>query len=157
MFAATDRVFSEFCRDCVAAGERCSLSRGRTGAQLEADIYSFIERVKYEPIPVFVPSGSSFLVDYTFVKLQLFGGLYYPQNWPSTADLLDLLTSGNTSAIANAFGSSSGGGGGGGGNGIDGDAALGIKCGDSFPDRSPCPRWRGCSRLATAVANWRAT
>ncbi len=65
-----------------------------TAAQLEASVYDFIEKLKYDPIPFL---GG--LVDYSSVKIVIENAMYGPTEWPGLAVLLNAAMTGNLSVL----------------------------------------------------------
>lgn len=98
----TDKAFSIFASQCVEARHRCIIAGDRTAKELEDAIYAGLERIKYNPIPLYLSSGAM-LLDYSILKGTIFGQLYAPQTWPILGNILDVLFSGNTTAITAYF------------------------------------------------------
>jgi len=122
-----DAVFSGFCAGCVANPANCTLARNRTAAQLESDVYKYLDELKYRPVPISLPGGG-FVLDYSAVKQVLHSLMYFPAGWPVAARLLDGAMTGNYTALytylaANSQRSSAD---------NDEDSNRGIKCSDSF-------------------------
>ncbi|OBT66462.1 hypothetical protein VE03_03590 [Pseudogymnoascus sp. 23342-1-I1] len=99
----SDEVFSGIFSWCFAYPERCSLARRYSNAaELEQAVWTLIDAVKYNPIPM-----GSFLLDYTILKATIVGNLYSTYGWPQLTALLDMLLMGNikeASAGASASG-----------------------------------------------------
>lgn len=120
--ASTDSAFSGFCAQCVDNKEICPIAGDRTATELEEDIYAALETLKYNPIPVSV-EGKGVLIDYASVKGIVYYALYFPAQWPALAHKLDVLFSGNATAILPDLlvpPSSA----------PDAEAGIGIKCSD---------------------------
>lgn len=126
LYTDTDKVFAGFCSACVAAPDSCVLARDYTASQLSQAIFSFLDNLKYNPIPVSIPGGG-FLLEYSLVKSTIAIMLYDPVTWPMYATVLDSLLTGNMSAIVEyntriGLGAL-----------MLGDEAMpGIKCSDKF-------------------------
>ena len=117
-------MFAGFCSACVAAPDMCVLARDRTALQLDQAIFSFLDTLKYNPIPIPI-QGGGFQIDYSTVKAITSVMLNDPSSWPTVAAILDSLMTGNMSAIIKystqiALTSSA----------FDDEAMAGIKCSD---------------------------
>jgi hypothetical protein len=125
LFTDTDAVFAGFCSGCIGAPSNCSLAHNYTISELQQIIYSFLESIKYNPIPLSIPSVR-FLLDYSIVKSLVFSILYAPASWPRFATVLDGLLAGNLSVVGDyitALLAAP--------SGLDDEAEFGIKCGDT--------------------------
>ncbi|KAF9888919.1 hypothetical protein FE257_008088 [Aspergillus nanangensis] len=96
--AAADSAFSGFCAQCIDNKDRCPIAGDRTAKQLEEDIYAAMEGLKYKPIPISV-EGHGYIVDYGTIKGTIYNALYFPATWPKLAEKLDVMFSGNITAI----------------------------------------------------------
>ncbi|KAE8342090.1 hypothetical protein BDV24DRAFT_173957 [Aspergillus arachidicola] len=96
--AAADSAFSGFCSQCVDNKDICPIAGDRTAEELEEDIYAAMEALKSEPIPVSV-EGKGYIVDYATIKGTIYNALYFPATWPTLAEKLDVLFSGNITGI----------------------------------------------------------
>ncbi|SPO02593.1 related to hydrolases or acyltransferases (alpha/beta hydrolase superfamily) [Cephalotrichum gorgonifer] len=120
-----DSAFSGFCAQCVDNKDSCLIAGDRTAAELEEDIYTALETLKYNPIPLSA-GGIGILLDYATLKGQIYNSLYNPITWPKLAQTLDILFSGNaTSIIADFFQPAPP-------PAPDAEAILGIKCSDKL-------------------------
>ncbi|PLB54183.1 proteinase [Aspergillus steynii IBT 23096] len=131
MFSDADNVFRGFCSGCVDSPETCPLGRNTTAAELEASIYSMIEKIKYNPYSVTVPVLGPTIIDYTTVRTRIISDLYSPVLWPSTASFLNGLLTGNGSAVAEYLASVSVR-----PSGMEAEAQFGVKCSDAFATMS---------------------
>ncbi|GMG25849.1 unnamed protein product [Aspergillus oryzae] len=96
--AGADSAFSGFCSQCVDNKDKCPIASNRTAEELEEDIYAAMEALKSEPIPVSV-EGKGYIVDYATIKGTIHYALYFPATWPTLAEKLDILFSGNITGI----------------------------------------------------------
>ncbi|KAI1111617.1 TAP-like protein-domain-containing protein [Nemania sp. NC0429] len=98
-----------FLGECVDAGPRnCALARPTNGhggsvtlKELEARINTLLESVLAQPVPGYTPLTGPSLVTYSELVLEIYVSLYNPLRWPTTAQMLFELETGNsTLAIA---------------------------------------------------------
>jgi len=110
--------------------ENCPLAHNRTAEELEKTIYYALDYLKFNPIAIYLPSGS-FWIDYTLVQTLILQYWYIPQYWPELSVLLDDLLTGNMSqaqtseALASTVAAST-----------SPEAVFGIRCGDKFARRA---------------------
>ena len=96
---SSDDSFDGFFTGCVANPERCTLAQDGTTAQdLKQKVYALLETLKYQPVAA-GPSAMTDIIDYHAVKLAIFSSLYDPQSWPSLANGLHGLLTGNLTAF----------------------------------------------------------
>ncbi|KAL3469561.1 TAP-like protein-domain-containing protein [Aspergillus californicus] len=94
-----DKVLEGFCSGCFAAPDLCPLAKlYSSAANLEAAIYSTLETLKFNPIPIPETGG---VVTYSDVKATVYEALYLPSTWPQTAELLYYVQTRNTTVLGN--------------------------------------------------------
>lgn len=120
--ADTDSAFSGFCAQCVDNKDICPIAGNRTATELEEDIYAALETLKYNPIPISV-KGKGYFIDYASVKGLIYYELYFPAQWPALGHKLDVLFSGNATAILPDLLVPTP-------SAPDAEAGIGIKCSD---------------------------
>lgn len=115
-----DDVFKGFCKGCVAKPEACPLAGNLTAEQLEEFLYTTLDDLKANPIPVVDPAmpGGGTLLDYSFVKAYFLRQLNFPSQWPSVAKMLAGAAAGGAEDTPSSEG-----------QGAD-ESQLGIKCSD---------------------------
>lgn len=119
----SDSAFSGFCAQCVDQNDRCPIAGDRTPEELEEDIYTALEDLKYNPIPISVEE-KGIIVNYATVKGIILAALYFPAEWPALAQKLDILFSGNATAILPELLAPTP-------VTPDAESAIGIRCSDS--------------------------
>jgi hypothetical protein len=82
LFTDTDKVFSSFCKSCVANPTNCSLAADKiTASELEASIYAFLDDLKFNPIDLPLPTPFHGTKDYyTTLKAITSLFLYSPRH-----------------------------------------------------------------------------
>ncbi|KAK1749709.1 Alpha/Beta hydrolase protein [Echria macrotheca] len=103
----TENVLEGFLDECIAAGDKkCALaSINDTKKELSKTLFSFLEKLKEEPIGVYVNNTVYGVLDYGKIMYNgIFPALYKPANWPLLADRLAQLIQGNTTEAFLAYG-----------------------------------------------------
>ena len=94
----TDSVYAGFVDECVKAGpEACALaSHAETKGQLSQKLISSVQKLRDDPLSVYINSTKYGIVDYTDVWYRgVFSSLYKPNLWQGLAHNLASLLSGN--------------------------------------------------------------
>ena len=95
--ADADALFESFLANCFDAPDLCPLAaRADSPEQLITKMYELFDTIKAEPV-VFGEYG---LQTYALMKLQLFGQLYAPPQYPMLASYLDSLLTRNKTSYA---------------------------------------------------------
>lgn len=108
LVSSADNIIRGIFTACIAAGvEKCPLARhGTTCESLEALFDKLLDDLKYDPIPfVFTELGTGLVVDYNAFLNWIFLELYYPDEYPVIAAVLDGLFDRNATAFAIALAS----------------------------------------------------
>lgn len=122
--ADADSAFSGFCAQCVDNRDRCPIAGNRTAAELEEDVYTALETLKYNPIPISV-NGKGTIVKYATIKGMIYHALYFPAQWPALGQKLDILFSGNATGVLPELLAPVP-------STPDAEAIIGIKCSDNL-------------------------
>ncbi|KAB8235875.1 alpha/beta hydrolase [Aspergillus alliaceus] len=94
-----DKVLQGFCLGCLAAPNLCPLAKMYNNAtNLETAIYTILETLKFNPIPIPDQGG---LVTYSDVKAIIYNALYVPSAWPMTSELIYYVQTRNTTVLGN--------------------------------------------------------
>ncbi|KAI1459796.1 TAP-like protein-domain-containing protein [Annulohypoxylon moriforme] len=121
MVAATDSVFEQFMRGCIAMPQNCALGRNKTFEKLQSEMEQLFDTFRNNPPVV----HDAFVLEYTpFVSLIL-NKMYGPAAWPYLADALNDVLHGSLDKFVELMLQSS--------LPQEAQAILGIRCGDKYP------------------------
>ncbi|KAI0893058.1 TAP-like protein-domain-containing protein [Annulohypoxylon nitens] len=131
MVAATDSVWEEFIRGCVAMPANCPLGRNKTFEVLSAEMQHLFDTFRNNP-PVY--QGQA-VIDFTAFTGLIVNKMYSPSKWPELANALNDMLHGSLDGIVKVLTA----------NHIpkQDEAILGIRCGDKklrtddFADLTP--------------------
>ncbi|OTA97485.1 hypothetical protein M434DRAFT_275869 [Hypoxylon sp. CO27-5] len=96
-FIDTENVWEGFLEECFKAGEICALSSlAASKDSLKAKLFSFVEKLKHDPLSVYVNNTVYGTLDYETIWYKaVFPTLYKPANWYLLADRLAKMLEGN--------------------------------------------------------------
>lgn len=105
-FTNTEDVLDGFFDECIKAGKNCTLSSlADSKEDLEERVFDFAEKLKKQPISVYVNNTMYGTLDYPALWYNgIFPSLYKPASWYSLADNLAQLLHGNATAAWLAYG-----------------------------------------------------
>lgn len=126
-FTNTEDVLDGFFDECIKAGKNCTLSSlANSKEELEELVFDLSEKLKKQPISVYVNSTMYGMLDYPALWYNgIFPSLYKPATWYGLAENLAQLLNGNATAAWLAYGKD-------GGWGIEGEANQFVTSSDSL-------------------------
>ncbi|KAK0652767.1 Alpha/Beta hydrolase protein [Cercophora newfieldiana] len=98
----TDAWRDGFIGECVEAGpENCALARpSESAGELEARMSRLFRSILSRPAPGYTEASGPSLITYSNLIPIIYGSLYNPKRWPSTAQMLSELETGNSTLAA---------------------------------------------------------
>ena len=127
MLESTDETFEGFIAACHENPKKCPLAALHSSPEesIEA-IQALFEKLKSEPLPVFIEGAPPFLIDYSILNAQVVSTLYRPNSYQGLAISLAGFLQGDVEPWIQVFGNASG-------IPQEAEAVMGIRCGDKIP------------------------
>lgn len=102
----TENVFEGFFRECLKAGENCTLSTlAESADELKDKVLRFAESISEEPLSIYINNTAYGLLDYYQLLFDgFFPNLYKPAQWYGLANNLAKLLEGNATEAFLAYG-----------------------------------------------------